>query len=67
MKPSSLACGILTFGTRTQAIRAMHVSFGEHLPAVVSSRWPNHSYVRALIIIGFRFGRLITSPLSDTR
>jgi len=65
VKPSSLARIILIFGTRTQAIRAIHVSFGEHLPAVVSSRWPNHSYVRLLIIIGFRFGTVIMSPSSD--
>jgi hypothetical protein len=67
VKPSSLACIILILGTRTQAIRGTHVSFGEHLPAVVSSRWPNQSYVRLLIIIGFRFARVIKLPLSDTR
>ena len=65
VKPSSLAPVILIFGIRTQAIRAMHVPFGEHLPAVVSSRWPNHSYVRLLRIIGFRFGRVIMQPVTD--
>jgi hypothetical protein len=67
VKPSSFACVILIFGTQTQAIRAMCVSLGDHLPAVVSSRWPNHSYVRLLIIIGFQFGMAIMSPLGDTR
>jgi hypothetical protein len=51
----------------TQPITAMCVSFGGHLPAVVSSRWPNHSCVRLLIIIGFQFEMTIISPLGVTR